>query len=157
MSTTFFEPGGAPYGAAFVSRWVKRACMPLEAWSSHRRWLVATAIAALVFAFGAYGWNTADLAGLEASRAALALGTQRLAQARHALAQLPSLRRAAAAMPATVSSAVPWNPPTTCASSPSWPRRAASCCSRSNRARRAARASSASASCSSPRARTSSS
>ncbi|WP_368623336.1 hypothetical protein [Paraburkholderia sp. BR13444] len=109
MSTTFFEPGGAPYGAAFVSRWVKRARMPLEAWSSHRRWLVATAIAALVFAFGAYGWNTADLAGLEASRAALALGTQRLAQARHALAQLPSLRRAAAAMPATVSSAVPWN------------------------------------------------
>ncbi|MEX3789998.1 hypothetical protein [Paraburkholderia sp. BR14374] len=109
MSTTFFEPGGAPHGAAFVSRWVKRARMPLEAWSSHRRWLVATAIAALVFAFGAYGWNTADLAGLEASRAALALGTQRLAQARHALAQLPSLRRAAAVMPATVSSAVPWN------------------------------------------------
>ncbi|MEM5298583.1 hypothetical protein VSR82_30170 [Burkholderia sp. JPY481] len=109
MSTTFFEPGGAAHGTAVLSRWVKRARMPLEAWSSRRRWLVAAAIAALVFGFGAYSWNTADLAGLEASRAALALSSQRLAEARHALAQLPSLRRAAAAMSATVSSAVSWN------------------------------------------------
>ncbi|MFP4893074.1 hypothetical protein [Paraburkholderia sp. EG304] len=109
MSTTFFEPGGAAHGTAVLSRWVKRARMPLEAWSSRRRWLVAAAIAALVFGFGAYSWNTADLAGLEASRAALALSSQRLAEARHVLAQLPSLRRAAAAMSATVSSATPWN------------------------------------------------
>ncbi|RZF28691.1 hypothetical protein EVC45_16035 [Paraburkholderia sp. UYCP14C] len=109
MSTTFFEPGGAAHGAAIFSRWVKRARVPLDAWSRRRRWLVAATLAALVFGLGAYGWNAADLAGLEASRAALAVSTQRLADARHALAQLPSLRRAAAAMPATASSAVSWN------------------------------------------------
>ncbi|ADG16902.1 conserved hypothetical protein [Paraburkholderia atlantica] len=109
MSTTFFEPGGAAHGTAVFSRWVKRARVPLEAWSSRRRWFVAATLAALVFGLGAYGWNTADLAGLEASRAALALSTQRLADARHTLAQLPSLRRAASAMSATVSSALPWN------------------------------------------------
>ncbi|MBC8724480.1 hypothetical protein F6X37_23695 [Paraburkholderia sp. 31.1] len=109
MSTTFFEAGGAAHGSAGFSRWVKRARMPLEAWSRRRRWLVAATLAALVFGVGAYGWNAADLAGLEASRAALAVSTQRLAHARHTLAQLPSLRRAAAAMPATASSAVSWN------------------------------------------------
>ncbi|WP_233851567.1 hypothetical protein [Paraburkholderia sp. HD33-4] len=109
MSTTFFEPGGAAHGAAIFSRWVKRARVPLDAWSRRRRWLVAAMLAALVFGLGAYGWNATDLAGLEASRAALVVSTQRLADARHALAQLPSLRRAVAAMPATASSAVSWN------------------------------------------------
>ncbi|APA86424.1 hypothetical protein BJG93_14230 [Paraburkholderia sprentiae WSM5005] len=109
MSTTFLEPGGAAHVCAGLSRWVKRARLPLEAWSRRRRWFVAVTIAALVFGLGEYVWNAYDLAGLEASRAALALSTQRLADARRALAQLPSLRRAADAVPATASTAVSWN------------------------------------------------
>ncbi|MBC8749059.1 hypothetical protein OKW43_002420 [Paraburkholderia sp. WC7.3g] len=109
MSTTFFEPRGAAHVSAGFSRWVKCARTPFEAWSRRRRWLVAVTLAVLVFGLGAYGWTAADLAGLVASRAALAVSTQRLADARHALAQLPSLRRATEAMPATASSAVPWN------------------------------------------------
>jgi hypothetical protein len=109
MSTTFFEPRGAAHVSAVFSRWVEQARAPLEAWSRRRRWLVAAALAALVFGLGAYGWNAADLAGLEASRAALAASAQRLADARQALAQLPALRRAAAAIPVTASPSVSWN------------------------------------------------
>ncbi|WP_233803711.1 hypothetical protein [Paraburkholderia sp. HP33-1] len=109
MSTTFFEPNGAAHVSAGFSRWVKRVRVPLAAWSGRRRRLVAATLAALVFGLGAYGWNAADLAGLAASRAALAASTQRLAEARRALAQLPSLRRAAAAWPATASTSVSWS------------------------------------------------
>jgi hypothetical protein len=109
MSTTFFEPGGAVHASAGLSRWVRQARVPLEAWSRRRRWSVAATLGALVFGLGTYGWNAADLAGLDASRTALAASTQRLAAARQALAQLPSLRRAAAARPVTASSAVAWN------------------------------------------------
>jgi hypothetical protein len=109
MSTTFFEPHGAAHLWAGLSRWLKQARAPLETWSRRRRWFVAATLAALVFGLGAYGWNAADLTGLEASRAALAASTQRLADARHALAQLPSLRRAAATSPAPASTSVSWN------------------------------------------------
>ena len=109
MSTTFFEPRGTTHVPAGLSRWIKRARMPLEAWSRRRRGFVAATIAALVFGLGAYGWSAADLARLEASRTALALSSQRLADARLALAQLPSLRRAAKASPAMTSTTGSWN------------------------------------------------
>ncbi|HEX3381416.1 MAG TPA: hypothetical protein VHU21_16685 [Paraburkholderia sp.] len=109
MSTTFFEPRGAAHLSAGLSRWFMQARAPLETWSRRRRCCVAATLAVLVFGLGTYGWNTADLTGLETSRAALAASTQRLADARRALAQLPSLRRAAAALPATASASVSWN------------------------------------------------
>ncbi|MCC8405072.1 pilus assembly protein PilP [Paraburkholderia sp. MMS20-SJTN17] len=109
MSTTFFEPSGAAHVSAGFSQWLKRARVPLEAWSARRRRFVAATLAALVFGFGAYGWSAADLAGLAASRGALAASTQRLADARRALAQLPLLRRAATALPATAPTSVPWS------------------------------------------------
>jgi hypothetical protein len=109
MSTTFFEPRGAVHVSTVFSRWIKRARVPLEAWSGRRRAFVAGTLAALVFGFGAYGWSAADLSGLQASRAALALGTQALADARLALGQLPSLRPAAGAAPAMGSPTVSWS------------------------------------------------
>jgi hypothetical protein len=69
-------------------------------------------IAALVFSLGAHGWVVADLGGVEASRAALEAGSLRLANARRSLAQLPALRREAAAVPFAVSAARssgPWS------------------------------------------------
>jgi len=108
MSTTFFEAGGASYASFDLSRWMKRVRVPLDAWSRRRRWLVASLLALLVFGLGATGWIAADVGGLDASRAALALSTQRLADARHALAQLPSLRRQAAALPVVSPVTVSW-------------------------------------------------
>ncbi|NIF79965.1 hypothetical protein F3J20_21645 [Paraburkholderia sp. Cy-641] len=108
MSTTFFEAGGVPYASFDLSRWIRRVRVPLDAWSRRRRWLVASLLALLVFGLGAYGWIAADLGGLVASRATLALSTQRLADARRALAQLPSLRRQAAALPVVSPVAASW-------------------------------------------------
>jgi Tfp pilus assembly protein PilO len=99
MSTTFVEFGGAANARLSLSHWVKRACLPLDAWSRRRRWLVALLIAAVVFGLGAHGWVVADLGGAEASRAALEASSLRLANARRALAQLSALRREAAAAP----------------------------------------------------------
>jgi Tfp pilus assembly protein PilO len=76
-----------------------RASLPLDAWSGRSRWAVALLIAVLVFGLGTHGWIVADLGGVEASRAALEAGSLRLANARRALAQLPALRREAAAGP----------------------------------------------------------
>jgi hypothetical protein len=107
MSTIFVDAGGATGAQLFLSDWMKRLRLPLDAWSRRRRWVVALLIAALVFGLGAHGWIVADLGGVEASRTALAASVQRLADARRALAQLPALRRAAAASP-VVPPAVPW-------------------------------------------------
>ena len=108
MSTIFFESGGAASAQLSLSHWLKRLHVPLVAWSRRRRWVVALLIAALVFGLGAHGWIVADIGGIEASRAAFAASVQRLADAKRALAQLPSLRRDAAAAPTVLSSA-PWS------------------------------------------------
>ena len=99
MSTTFVEFGGAASARLSFSQWMKRVRLPLAAWSRRRRWVVALLIAAVVFGLGAHGWVVADLGGVEASRAALEAATRHLADARRALAQLPALRREAAATP----------------------------------------------------------
>ncbi|CAE6802365.1 hypothetical protein [Paraburkholderia haematera] len=100
MSTTFVEfGGGAASARQSISQWMMRVRMPLVAWSRRRRWVVALLIAALVFGLGAHGWVVADFGGVEASRAALEAATRHLADARRALAQLPALRREAAAGP----------------------------------------------------------
>ncbi|HZZ02265.1 type 4a pilus biogenesis protein PilO [Paraburkholderia sp.] len=99
MSTTFVEFGGATSARPSSSQWMKRVRLPLAAWSRRRRWVVAVMIAAVVFGLGAHGWVVADLGGVEASRTALEAATQHLADARRALAQLPALRRQAAATP----------------------------------------------------------
>ncbi|WP_233832378.1 hypothetical protein [Paraburkholderia sp. ZP32-5] len=109
MSTTFFEVGGAMSGAASLSQWLRHLRVPLDAWSRRRRRVVAALIATLVFVLGAYGWITADLCGLEASRVALTASTQRLDETRRALAQLPSLRRIADEMPAVRAAITPWS------------------------------------------------
>ncbi|MFM0733578.1 hypothetical protein PQQ52_24155 [Paraburkholderia sediminicola] len=99
MSTTFVEFGGAASARPSFSQWVKRVRLPFAAWSRRRRWVVAVLIAVVVFGLGAHGWVVADLGGVEASRTALGAATQHLADARRALAQLPALRRQAAATP----------------------------------------------------------
>ncbi|MFM0044732.1 hypothetical protein [Paraburkholderia sediminicola] len=99
MSTTFVEFGGATNTRPSFSQWIKRARLPFAAWSRRRRWVVAVLIAAVVFGLGAHGWVVADLGGVEASRTALEAATQHLADARRALAQLPTLRRQVAATP----------------------------------------------------------
>ncbi|MFT4068788.1 hypothetical protein [Paraburkholderia sp.] len=109
MNTTFFEAGGAMPVSAGLSQWIKRARLPLDAWSRRRRRLVAALIATLVFGLGAHGWIAADLCGLEASRAALTASAQRIEEARRTLTQLPSLRRTAAAMPAVHSAVASWS------------------------------------------------
>ncbi|WP_168795420.1 hypothetical protein [Paraburkholderia aromaticivorans] len=112
MSTTFVEFGGAANARLFLSHWMKRVRLPLDAWSLRRRWAVALLIAIVVFGLGAHGWVVADLGGVEASRAALEASRLRLANARHALAQLPALRREAAAMSvaaSTARSSGPWS------------------------------------------------
>lgn len=96
MSTTFYEFGESASARPFASDWMKRARLPLEAWSRRRRGVAAILIAACVFMLGAHGWSVADLGGVEASRAVLETSSQRLADARRALTQLPALRREAA-------------------------------------------------------------
>ncbi|MFL9965114.1 hypothetical protein PQR02_29485 [Paraburkholderia sediminicola] len=111
MSTIFFESGGTARPQLFLSQWLTRLRVPLDAWSRRRRWAVALLIFALVFGLGAHGWIVADLGGVGTSRAALAVSVQRLADARRALAQLPLLRRAAAATPVApvVPATSPWS------------------------------------------------
>jgi Tfp pilus assembly protein PilO len=99
MSMTFVQFGGAASARTSFSSWMKRLRLPLAAWSRRRRWVAALLIAALVFGLGAHGWIVADLGGLEASRTALEAAGRHLAEARRALAQLPALRREAAATP----------------------------------------------------------
>jgi Tfp pilus assembly protein PilO len=99
MSTTFNEFGSAASTQFSFSQWMKQVRLPLAAWSGRRRWAVALLIAALVFALGTHGWALVDPGGIEASRTALNAAARHLAESRHALAQLPALRRQAAARP----------------------------------------------------------
>ncbi|CAH2800447.1 MAG: Type IV pilus biogenesis protein PilP [uncultured Paraburkholderia sp.] len=97
MSTTIAGFGGALQAGPVLAHWMKRVRAPLHTWSTRRRWAVALLIGLAVFVLGAHGWVVADLGRVEASRAALLASTQRLADAKRALAQLPSLRREAGA------------------------------------------------------------
>jgi Tfp pilus assembly protein PilO len=108
MSTILLESGGVTSAQLSPAYWLKRLRMPLAAWSLRRRCLSALLIGVLVFGLGAHGWIVADLSGVEASRVALAASVQRLADARRSLAQLPLLRRAAAASP-VVPPAASWS------------------------------------------------
>ncbi|WP_087751786.1 hypothetical protein [Paraburkholderia caledonica] len=101
MSTTFAGFSGVPRPRVSLSHALKRLRAPLHTWSPRRRWAIALLIALVVFSLGAHGWIVADLGRLAASRAALLASAEHLADARRALAQLPSLRREAAASDAT--------------------------------------------------------
>ncbi|CAH2904210.1 MAG: Type IV pilus biogenesis protein PilP [uncultured Paraburkholderia sp.] len=101
MSTTFAGFSGVPRPRVSLSHALKRLRAPLHTWSPRRRWAIAVLIALAVFSLGAHGWIVADLGRLAASRAALLASAEHLADARRALAQLPSLRREAAASDAT--------------------------------------------------------
>ncbi|RFU43912.1 hypothetical protein [Paraburkholderia sp. DHOC27] len=83
--------------------WMKRQLrVPLAEWSIRRRLLVAIAIAVSVFVMGANAWISADLSGVDASRAAGDAASQHVAQAKRSLAQLAALRRDAAASPVSL-------------------------------------------------------
>ncbi|MFM0471214.1 hypothetical protein [Paraburkholderia strydomiana] len=101
MSTTFAGFSGVPRPRVSLSHAIKRLRAPLHTWSPRRRWAIALLIALVVFSLGAHGWIVADLGRLAASRAALLASEEHLADARRALAQLPSLRREPAASDAT--------------------------------------------------------
>lgn len=104
MSRTLFAPrvtATTVDPAAPASAWMKRMRLPLEAWSGRRRLLVGCLIAAMVFIAGANAWIATDLAGVQAGRTAQSEAQRRIAQARQSLAQLPALRRHAAAHSAT--------------------------------------------------------
>ncbi|MGY6163238.1 hypothetical protein [Paraburkholderia strydomiana] len=101
MSTTFAGCSGVPRPRVSLSHAIKRLRAPLHTWSPRRRWAIALLIALVVFSLGAHGWIVADLGRLAASRAALLASADHLADARRVLAQLPSLRREAAASDAT--------------------------------------------------------
>lgn len=112
MSTTFLDTGDAASPLLSLSHWMKRVRLPLHAWSRRRRWVVALLIAVSVFSLGAHGWIVADLGGVEASRTMLQATSLHLANARHALAQLPALRREVGGRPgpAPISrSSGPWS------------------------------------------------
>ncbi|MGH8781928.1 type 4a pilus biogenesis protein PilO [Paraburkholderia sp.] len=98
MSTTVmgrFDAGrGGP--ARFADGWAWLS-VPLEAWSAQRRLVVALVVAFAAFVLGVQGWRSADVDGFDASRAALADGQRRLAEAMQATTQLPALRRDALA------------------------------------------------------------
>jgi len=101
MSTTFAGFSGVPRPRVSLSHAIKRLRAPLHTWSPRRRCAIALLIALVVFSLGAHGWIVADLGRLAASRAALLASAEHLADARRALAQLPSLRREAAASDTT--------------------------------------------------------
>jgi hypothetical protein len=111
MSTLFAPRAGTVHQTAHALHWLSRMRSPLEAWSGRSRLLVGLLIGAVVFAVGANGWISADLAGVQASRVALSDAEHRVAQAQQALAQLPALRRQAAAT-ATANGQAPatWTP-----------------------------------------------
>lgn len=103
-----FDAGRAA-SARFTEGWVWLS-VPLEAWSAQRRFVVALVVAFVAFVLGVQGLRSADLDGFDASRAALAEAQHRLADARHAMTQLPTLRdqareRAQRARPAVWTSA----------------------------------------------------
>jgi hypothetical protein len=97
LSTTLAQHAGRPNNAPGAFNWISHLRVPLAEWSPRRRLLCAVAIAAAVFAVGVNAWNSADLGGLEASRAALEDTQHRLERTNRMLAQLPALRRGAAA------------------------------------------------------------
>jgi len=108
MSTTFAGFSGVPRPRVSLSHALRRLRAPLHTWSPRRRWAIALLIALVVFSLGAHGWIVADLGRLAASRAALLASAEHLADARRALAQLPSLRRedtASDATPAAIATA----------------------------------------------------
>jgi hypothetical protein len=61
--------------------------------------MIGVLIAAAVFAFGANAWISTDLAGVQASRAALEATRRKVALTRQVLTKLPALRRNAAHVP----------------------------------------------------------
>ncbi|MGF6774535.1 hypothetical protein P3T18_007050 [Paraburkholderia sp. GAS199] len=99
MSTTFLDMGGTSRAQFSLVSLMKWARVPLAAWSGRRRFAVASLIAVLAFGLGARGWIVADFGGLDASRTALGVANQHLADARQALTQLPDLRRRSQAVP----------------------------------------------------------
>ncbi len=111
MSTTAmgrFDAGRAA-STRFTEGWVWLS-IPPEAWSKQRRFVVALLVAFAAFVLGVQGIRSADLDGFDASRATLAEAQHRLADARHAMTQLPTLRneareRAQRARPAVWTSA----------------------------------------------------
>lgn len=99
MSTIPAHHAALPDHAPDNFHWMNRLRVPLAEWSPRRRLLVAIAIAASVFGVGANAWISADLLGVQASRAALDDARHQVERANHALADLPALRRDAAASP----------------------------------------------------------
>jgi hypothetical protein len=97
LSTIPAQHAGRADNALGAFNWISRLRVPLVEWSPRRRLLCAVAIAAAVFALGVNAWNSVDLGGLEASRAALEDTQHRVERANRMLAQLPALRRGAAA------------------------------------------------------------
>ena len=104
MSTILAHHADRPNQASGGFRWMNRLRVPLAEWSRRRRLLVAVTIAASVFGIGANAWISADLGGVQASRAALDEARHREERANRALAQLPALRRDAAASPVGLAS-----------------------------------------------------
>lgn len=97
MSTLFASRTGSLTDRPRVMNWLNRVLVPLHAWSPRRRLVVAALIAAATFGLGANAWVSADLGGVQASRAALAEARHHVADVNQALAQVPALRRHAAA------------------------------------------------------------
>lgn len=104
MSTIPANHAGRPNGAPGSFNWMNHLRVPLAEWSRRRRLLVAVTIAASVFGVGTNAWISADLGGLQASHAALDEARHREKRANRALAQLPALRRDAAASPVALAS-----------------------------------------------------
>lgn len=99
MSTLLAQHTGHPNEVSGHFKWINAMRVPLAEWSGRRRLLIGVVIAALVFGIGANAWLSADLGGLQASRAALEDAHHRVEQAKRTVAQLPALRRSAAALP----------------------------------------------------------
>lgn len=102
MSTILAHHAGRPNETPGGFNWMNRLRVPLAEWSRRRRLLVAVMIAVSVFGVGANAWMSADLGGVQASRAALDEVHHREERANRALAQLPALRRDAAVSPVSL-------------------------------------------------------
>jgi hypothetical protein len=109
MSTLLAQHAAAAGETALLSSWLNRLRLPLTAWSGRRRLLVGVLIGIAVFCAGANAWISADLAGVQAGRAALSEARNRLARAQRSLGELPELRRNVAAMPLGPAPE-PWTP-----------------------------------------------
>lgn len=99
MSTILTPHASLANEALTAFNWMNRLRVPLAEWSRRRRLLVAVVIAASVYGVGANAWISADLGGMQASRAALDEVQHHVERANRALAQLPALRRDVAASP----------------------------------------------------------